>query len=267
MRFQPYLLGVFLGYILYKTRGKTVRIPKILNLTLWLISTAVALAVVFGTYKDRKHGYTQLDTAFYWGFSRLGWSMAIGWVIFSCVKGYGGVINSFLSCGPFLVMARLTYFIYLLHYDIIDMITSSFEFTIQFGHEVIVRNEQFQWCQCHVSVVPFQVFMYIGELMIITAASICATLAFEAPFIGLEKIIWGCKLSKWSMQSKACINYNSQFSDFLGNPTKKHVGDHNVSVGNRFRSIDIGQSHDKVVESVQTSAKSAWGTCRPATIL
>ena len=30
-RVQPYLIGIMLGYILFKTRGKQVKIPKVLN--------------------------------------------------------------------------------------------------------------------------------------------------------------------------------------------------------------------------------------------
>ena len=67
--------------------------------------------------------------ALYNGFARTAWGMCICWVMFSCVSGYGGVINRFLSWPPFEVLGRLTYMVYLVHYTIMFIFYENMEQT------------------------------------------------------------------------------------------------------------------------------------------
>lgn len=45
----------------------------------------------------------------YAGLSRLAWGVSVGWVIFACVKGYGWLVNDFLSWKVFMPLGRLCY--------------------------------------------------------------------------------------------------------------------------------------------------------------
>ena len=115
-RFQPYLMGLLLGYILFKLRGKTIHIPQVtnciqlmrnritgypnihssleyfciqgLNVFLWLLSVAMGMFLTFITYPMRtSQNFTWFESTMYNTLSKIGWSLALGWVIFSCCKG------------------------------------------------------------------------------------------------------------------------------------------------------------------------------------
>lgn len=141
MRFQPYLIGIMVSFILQ--RVKDVTMSRKVNLMLWMISIISGLSVILGIYHSRVHGYSKIETSMYWGLAKLAWSLALGWVTFSCIKGYGGIIDSFLSSGVFLVLSRLSYMMYLLHYDIIEIFIYSLGFTYEISHILLVRTSEF----------------------------------------------------------------------------------------------------------------------------
>ena len=64
-----------------------------LNIFAWIVAFLVGYLVVFGlnlpstTTGDLP---SETATAFYGGFYRLAWAMAVGWVIFASCRGYGG---------------------------------------------------------------------------------------------------------------------------------------------------------------------------------
>ena len=89
-RFQPYLIGLFLGHVLHKMRHQ----PR-LNISgrvagcLWVVAAATAASVVGGIawYNMVSPLVPSLwERAAYNGFSKLGWSLALGWVILACEK-------------------------------------------------------------------------------------------------------------------------------------------------------------------------------------
>ncbi len=60
----------------------------------WVSAFAIGLAVAYGLvpYLDPS-AVPEIDKVIqvaYGSFSRLAWSVAVGWVIFACIKGYGG---------------------------------------------------------------------------------------------------------------------------------------------------------------------------------
>ena len=59
----------------------------------WALSTGVALAILYGLKEPFRFGGEKLTPemdAFYGGVHRTAWAMCIAWVVFACVKGYGG---------------------------------------------------------------------------------------------------------------------------------------------------------------------------------
>jgi hypothetical protein len=60
----------------------------------WAFATATALAIVYGLYPYVDvNKMPEIDPAvsiIYGSMHRFAWSIAIAWVIFACVKGYGG---------------------------------------------------------------------------------------------------------------------------------------------------------------------------------
>jgi hypothetical protein len=55
------------------------------------------------------------EYAIFFSVSRFTWSLSIAWIIFACHYGYGGVINSILSCKSYVPITRLSYVGYLIH--------------------------------------------------------------------------------------------------------------------------------------------------------
>ena len=107
---------------------------------LWLLAVAAGLLVVIGVYPMWVNGYTLGESTFYAMFMRVGWSLALSWVTFACTKGYGSSINSFLSWGPFTVLGRLTFFSYLIHFDIIPILMYSTTYSYELNNSQIVRT-------------------------------------------------------------------------------------------------------------------------------
>ena len=85
-------------------RGQEVKLDKRVNLLVWQAAFLAGFAVVYGIDNDYVTTYDSLtEMVLYNGFQRLAWSLALGWVIFSCTKG-----ESFIWAGS----ASLVSYIY-----------------------------------------------------------------------------------------------------------------------------------------------------------
>ena len=68
----------------------------ILQLTVaagWALCLTTLYAVVFGAYDlvQFHHSYDPLEAAMYGGLHRAAWALAVGWLVFACNTGYGGI--------------------------------------------------------------------------------------------------------------------------------------------------------------------------------
>ncbi|WAR07156.1 NRF6-like protein [Mya arenaria] len=114
-RLGPYIVGLFAGYLLYKTNRK-LKIPKSLNLLLWFLSFATFCLVVYGPYsRDGNHIFSLGESSAYTALSRTAWGVALAYLIIACCTGHGGWINDLLSWPGFIPLSRLTYCAYLIH--------------------------------------------------------------------------------------------------------------------------------------------------------
>ena len=185
IRFQPYIIGIMFGFMLHKIRHiKVLKISTLANIFIWLISAIIAMATVYGVANANlvKDPSVQLPTnpnfpsraerSFYNGFSKIGWCLPLGWVILSCVKGRGGVINSFLSWGLWMPIAKLSYCIYLVQYTVI------FYFNSQMQNSVVYTNLLF-------------VYTAIGNFAFCCGVAFVLVVLFEAPLAHLEKLLFG----------------------------------------------------------------------------
>ena len=58
----------------------------------WTVAIGTIVAIVYGLY-DYTQGEVELSnstSAFYNAVHRTVWAVALGWVVFACVTGYGG---------------------------------------------------------------------------------------------------------------------------------------------------------------------------------
>ena len=122
MRSSPYAVGILLGYLLHYCWNRqnicSHLLPRWTVLTGWIMSTGLALAVIFCPTKffdvanaDDSQG--SIAAILYGSLHRFAWSVAIAWVIFAGVNGYAGWINRFLSWQPFVSGGRVSLCMYL----------------------------------------------------------------------------------------------------------------------------------------------------------
>ena len=128
-RIFPYLVGLLLGYLLYKKfafRFKSKLLNLLLYLVLWALAAFFCLSVVYGLYGTlHGHPFNEAENVLYLTFSRLAWGIGLALVVFACHNGYGWVVNSFLSMGFWVPLSRLTFNAYLVHPIVLTVIYSS----------------------------------------------------------------------------------------------------------------------------------------------
>ncbi|XP_022236348.1 O-acyltransferase like protein-like [Limulus polyphemus] len=93
-RIGPYLIGIIVGYALYITGQKKNFINKWLVLLGWLVATGICMGVVYGLYKANPNLPV---SSLYAAVSRTVWAIGVGWLVYACVTGHGGYINTILS--------------------------------------------------------------------------------------------------------------------------------------------------------------------------
>ena len=92
-----------------------------MNVIIWQLSLIAMVAVIYGIgdllEEDTitSQSWTPFASVIYNCFHKTGWSLALAWIVFSCHKGYGGIVNSFLSWEAWIPLSKLTYGAYLIH--------------------------------------------------------------------------------------------------------------------------------------------------------
>ncbi|XP_025112929.1 nose resistant to fluoxetine protein 6-like isoform X2 [Pomacea canaliculata] len=169
-RMGPYVVGMLAGYFLYRNDCR-LKINKIVNLCAWAVAAACALAVLYGLYGASTGSPVTLATsAFYNAVQRHVWGACVCWVVVACVTGNGGFVNTILSWPAFVPLSRLTYCIYLLHLMMM---------------ELYLLNSDTTFYMNDINVVMF----FLSILVVSYMAATVASLAFEAPMMGLEKVL------------------------------------------------------------------------------
>ncbi|XP_076454789.1 nose resistant to fluoxetine protein 6-like [Babylonia areolata] len=170
-RMGPYVIGLMTGYVLFYCDCK-LRINKFLNLFLWAVATGTAMAILYGLYDaSNGHPLTVEVAAFYSAVTRTVWGACVAWVVIACCTGNGGLVNMLLSWKGLVPLSRLTYTIYLLHIMIMDL---------------FMMNQQTLFYMSDINIVMF----FLGILVVSYLAAFVTSLAFEAPMMGLEKILF-----------------------------------------------------------------------------
>ena len=127
-RIGPYIIGLVLGAIFfYNFKPSLARIKNwLFYLVLWAVAFAVGMSAVYGLYGGfQGRVFTGAENVLYNMFSRTGWGVAVGILLYACHHGYGGLINSFLSMPFWIPLSRLTYTAYLVHPIVLVIIIGS----------------------------------------------------------------------------------------------------------------------------------------------
>lgn len=172
-RISVFLIGIWLGWILHKTKAKRFNLPRIVIYALWVVSGTTASLVIFGIFPwfNPNNKIPAVAGYFYAGLSRMSFGIAVAWVIFACVKGYGGIVNSFLSWNIFMPLGRLCFCVYLTSVHLQQI--------FHLGSTVPMKWNTY-------SVVN----IYFSHLVMSYLVGFMCTLLFESPFVTLQKLIF-----------------------------------------------------------------------------
>ncbi|ALC49280.1 CG3106 [Drosophila busckii] len=175
-RMPTWLLGVIFGYFLFKyNRGRQIPMAKHWVIIGWVVALGTMLADLFGAYWRMLPDTPDsplIEGALFEPLSRSSWACAIGWIIWACYNGHGGIINDFLSWSFFTGFSRLSYCMYVIHRIVQHVTAGRLQVDTHFSdYDMILR----WWHDFGISL----------------TLSIFATLAFEAPILGIEKAIFG----------------------------------------------------------------------------
>ncbi|KAI8505979.1 hypothetical protein Bbelb_163320 [Branchiostoma belcheri] len=179
VRIGPYLVGMLVGWVLYKTRELREEIKRDEKMVLWLVcigwctATATALAVVYGMYGVYNGAVlTYSGNLFFVTVHRVIWAMAIGWMVVACYHGYGGVVNTILSWNVWVPLSRLTYSAYLIH--------------------PIVMYLTYHTAESAIHLTTFNmIHLFLGHLMLGYGLAVLVFVFVESPTISLLKIAVG----------------------------------------------------------------------------
>ncbi|KXZ75923.1 hypothetical protein TcasGA2_TC031628 [Tribolium castaneum] len=187
-RFGPYVIGMILGYFIFKIKSGEIKIKlkKVMILLLWSLCLASGLACVYAGHDTMVAPYNRWSHSLYIAFNRPAWALAISGIIFLCVSGYGGPVNNFLSASIFQFLSKISYSLYLVHYAFIILRAASYKTEIML--------EQF-----------YTFFNFWGDFMCSVGLAVALYLTFESPMIVIEKLL----TEKWSHKNKVTFN-NSQ---------------------------------------------------------
>ena len=126
-RVTPYIVGLLLGYILYRFRlPKKPYVNYIVFPILWVASGVFLITTLYGLY-FQWHGHTpdKAENIIYIMFSRFVWSLGLALLVFICHYGYGGIVNRFLSMSFWIPLSRISYNAYLVHPLVLTVIFGS----------------------------------------------------------------------------------------------------------------------------------------------
>ncbi|ESP03047.1 hypothetical protein LOTGIDRAFT_157007 [Lottia gigantea] len=173
-RIGVYAIGLLLGYIINRTKGKQHISGVVVLFVGTLVAGTAGLLVNYLTYDqfigDHTHWESESNIAFQTLFRPV-WALALFWLVFVCVHGYGGFVNTILSWGAWIPLSRLTYAAYLIHLIVLTVFLGNMRGYGYLTRFYIMNN-------------------YIGIFAITYAASFIISVVVEAPFLALEKVMF-----------------------------------------------------------------------------
>ncbi|XP_017145314.1 nose resistant to fluoxetine protein 6-like [Drosophila miranda] len=169
----PWLTGFLFGYFLHLNRGRKFQLSRIVVWSGWLLSLAMIFTSIFAMYpasKFRAPPLTMLEESLYYTLTRVGWPLALCWIVFACMQGHGGLADSFLSSPLWQPLSRLSYSVYIWHM-----------FTLEVNSRILRTNTYFSnynFMLSFWSVIGITILMSYVLYVII-----------EAPFGGLDSLL------------------------------------------------------------------------------
>ncbi|XP_011314340.1 uncharacterized protein [Fopius arisanus] len=165
-RLGPYLIGMSVGYFLFKTDCK-VKMSRTTVVIGWLLSSACLLSLLYGLYEAE---LSPITAAAYSSLSHSAWALGLAWIVIACSTGYGGWVNKILSAPILYPFSRVTYCAYLVHPMIIRLTAMNLDSPFHLGKDTVVVT-------------------FIGQVVLSYIVSFAVSLSFEAPIVSMLKIL------------------------------------------------------------------------------
>ncbi|KAH8346713.1 hypothetical protein KR084_008532, partial [Drosophila pseudotakahashii] len=117
-RVSGWLVGFLFGYFLHTIRGRSIKLSRPAVWAGWITSLAFVFTVIFAMYPygiGKGKSLSSVAEAIYISVSRIAWPLALSWVVFACMQGYGGLANSFLASPLWQPLSKLSFSVYIWH--------------------------------------------------------------------------------------------------------------------------------------------------------
>ncbi|XP_033352837.1 nose resistant to fluoxetine protein 6-like isoform X1 [Bombus vosnesenskii] len=165
-RLGPYLIGMSVGYFLFKTDCK-IKMSKTTICIGWLLSSASLSSLLYGLYETE---LSPIMAASYSSLSHSVWALGLSWIVVACSTGYGGYVNSILSAPILYPVSRITYCAYLVHPLVIRMTPMNLDSPLHLGKYTMMIT-------------------FFGALVSSYILSFIISVSFEAPIVSMLKIL------------------------------------------------------------------------------
>ncbi|XP_048511443.1 nose resistant to fluoxetine protein 6-like isoform X2 [Athalia rosae] len=225
-RAGPYIVGLGLGYLLSKSKSMSIKIPKVYAILGWLIALVFIGTSVFGPRRMyfEDHVYNRYEASFYAAFHRNVFVMGVGWIIFACVHGIAGPVNTLLSWTGWIPLGKLSYSAYLTHYLIL------------YYNSGTVRTPGY--------LTTYKVVhTFFGNLVLVLGISLITTMVFEMPFMVLDSAMRGNKRRQSDCKAGGGVSQTAR----LENPNEVYrTIDNSVSSVSQMYTdiVDISKMED-----------------------
>ncbi|XP_039751373.1 nose resistant to fluoxetine protein 6-like [Pararge aegeria] len=185
-RAPPFFVGLVYGYMLHLWRKRRAKIHTIVHSFITSFFICLLIIILYCKFKgDQVDFENNTMKSLFLSFLRPLWSLSLGWIIFACVNGYGGIctnifyfigpINWFLSLNVWIIPARISYAMYLIHMSVMFAVYSTTLQPVYFT-------------------VGSAMFDAFGFLWLSMFVAFFLTALIDAPFAILFKKLFECKL-------------------------------------------------------------------------
>ncbi|XP_048480464.1 nose resistant to fluoxetine protein 6 [Plutella xylostella] len=172
-RAAPFIVGMMFGYMAYSFRGTKLRLkPRIVAL-IWSSWAVMMGTIVYVYYPINQSDWdNQPVNVILNSYKRSAWALGLGWMVLACHHGYGGPLNWLLSLRAWKVPSRISYGMYIYHYQVQQLISASEIGPVYFSDGAYLLR-------------------YVRDLSLALLMGFLGTLLIDGPFGVFTKIILG----------------------------------------------------------------------------